>query len=234
MTKVNKAQQVNKFDHEVFGKLEVVIYESKPHFIANQVASVLGYAKPNNAVNTHCKCRILLNTTFQDIEIPPKGLNIIPEKDVYRLVMRSKLPQAEEFQDWVMEEVLPAIRKTGGFVEDVNKMVDNTFKGLDVDIKRVIKSALRKDKNICYVYQVTIDGVLSYVGKGSGNRYLHATSGTSNNYELNKAHFSGKIIRSEILQGGLSDYQARKLEKKLIKNSIQLGMKLLNLQGVKI
>lgn len=46
---------------------------------------------------------------------PPVYINIIPESDVYRLVMRSNLPSAERFQDWVCEEVLPSIRKTGGY-----------------------------------------------------------------------------------------------------------------------
>ena len=45
----------------------------------------------------------------------PRGINIIPESDVYRLVMRSKLPAAEQFQTWVCEDVLPSIRKTGGY-----------------------------------------------------------------------------------------------------------------------
>ena len=50
-------------------------------------------------------------STEQKVEI-----SFIPESDVYRLVMRSKLPEAEKFQDWVCEEILPAIRKTGGYM----------------------------------------------------------------------------------------------------------------------
>lgn len=136
-------ENVKQFDHEVFGKLEVITYEDKPHFIATKVAEVLGYAKPNNAINNHCKCLILLNTPFQGIEIPPKGLNIIPEKDVYRLVMRSKLPQAERFQDWVMDEVLPTIRKTGGFVDNVDQIIETFYKNEAPHIKEVIRSGLK-------------------------------------------------------------------------------------------
>ncbi|MFQ9021147.1 MAG: Bro-N domain-containing protein [Parabacteroides merdae] len=50
-------------------------------------------------------------STEQKVEI-----SFIPESDVYRLIMRSKLPEAEKFQDWVCEEILPAIRKTGGYM----------------------------------------------------------------------------------------------------------------------
>lgn len=136
-------KEVKKFDHEVFGKLEVVIYEDKPHFIAGKVATLLGYSKPNNAINNHCKSMILLNAPIQGIEnFPPKGLNIIPEKDVYRLVMRSNLPQAEEFQDWVMEEVLPTIRKTGGMVSDIDQIMDTFYKNESEDVKAIIRSSL--------------------------------------------------------------------------------------------
>lgn len=114
--------KVNKFDHDVFGKLDVIVYEDKLYFVASKVAKILGYSRPNNAIQTHCKSMILINTPIQGIEIPARGLNIIPEKDVYRLVMRSGLERAEEFQDWVMEEVLPTIRKTGGFVSDVDQI----------------------------------------------------------------------------------------------------------------
>lgn len=51
------------------------MYEDKPHFIASKVATLLGYSKPNNAINTHCKSLILLNAPFQGIEdFPAKGL----------------------------------------------------------------------------------------------------------------------------------------------------------------
>lgn len=65
------------------------------------------------AVNTHCK----KVNDFRDSKMLPSAtpMKIIPESDVYRLVMRSNLPDAERFQTWVVEEVLPSIRKTGGY-----------------------------------------------------------------------------------------------------------------------
>lgn len=85
------------------------------------VAKSLGYDNPANAINTHCKKinKITLSPDLGGREIsskmPPVVMNIIPESDVYRLVMRSNLPNAVAFQDWVCEEVLPAIRKTGEY-----------------------------------------------------------------------------------------------------------------------
>ena len=102
------------FEHEKFGSLRVVRRDQgEPWFVASDVAKALGYEKPNNAVNDHCK-------KVNKFSYPNSGqlqpYNIIPESDVYRLVMRSNLPGAVEFQDWVCEEVIPSIRKTGGYL----------------------------------------------------------------------------------------------------------------------
>jgi anti-repressor protein len=142
------SNKVNKFDHVLFGSLDVVMYEDKPYFIASNVAVILGYSKPNNAINTHCKSMILLNAPIQGIEFNhARGINIIPEKDVYNLIMRSKLPNAEVFQDWVMDEVLPTIRKTGGYVSDVDQIINTFYKNEAPHIKEVIRAGLNFQKN---------------------------------------------------------------------------------------
>lgn len=89
--------------------VRVIEIEHNPWFVAKDVAETLGYAKPENAIARHCKA----GTTT-----PKQGggvITIIPERDVYRLIMRSKLPEAEAFEEWVVGEVLPSIRKTGGY-----------------------------------------------------------------------------------------------------------------------
>ncbi|MBG4448733.1 phage antirepressor [Pseudomonas aeruginosa] len=89
--------------------VRVITIEREPWFVARDVADVLGYAKPENAIARHCRAQ---TTT------PKQGgglISIIPERDVYRLIMRSKLPAAERFEEWVVGEVLPSIRKTGSF-----------------------------------------------------------------------------------------------------------------------
>lgn len=93
-------------------KVRTVWHEGNIWFVAKDVAECLAYTNPLKAVRDHCKG---VNETF----IPSAGgrqlIKIIPESDVYRLVMRSKLPAAEQFQTWVCEDVLPSIRKTGGY-----------------------------------------------------------------------------------------------------------------------
>ncbi|QVV97256.1 transcriptional regulator [Vibrio phage ICP1] len=139
--------EAHKFDHQVFGELQVVVYEDKPHFIANEVSDILGY-KQHKDGRAHCKSLIKLSLPdlrklgLESLATNPQGIIICPEKDVYRMVMRSNLPKAEEFQDWVMEEVLPTIRKTGGFVSDVDQIIDTFYKDEKEDIKAIIRASL--------------------------------------------------------------------------------------------
>lgn len=98
--------------HEVRG----FEYQGEPHFIGNEVAAALGYASPAHAVSQHCKALKLLKMgELPFLKIPPRGMNVIPERDVYRLVMRSNLPTAEAFEEKVVGEILPAIRRTGSY-----------------------------------------------------------------------------------------------------------------------
>lgn len=84
-------------------------------FVAKDVAEALGYQNTRKAIGDHCKGvtkrSALTGGGVQEV-------SAIPEPDVYRLVMRSKLPSAEQFADWVFEEVLPSIRRTGTYTRD--------------------------------------------------------------------------------------------------------------------
>jgi len=95
-----------------FGDIRTAEIDGKPYFMASDIAKALGYARPNEAVYTHCratvKYSIPISGKYQDV-------NFIPEGDIYRLIIRSHLPSAEKFERWVFDEVLPQIRQTGGY-----------------------------------------------------------------------------------------------------------------------
>ena len=103
-------QEIKIFENADFGTVRTVEMNEKVYFIANDVAKCLGYKKPADAITVHCKgsvkYRYLTAGGCQDVKV-------IPEGDVYRLIIRSKLPQAEKFESWVFDEVLPSIRQTG-------------------------------------------------------------------------------------------------------------------------
>ena len=100
--------------------VRAALYEGDVLFVGSDVATALGYARPAEALRDHCKASKKLNHgELLGLEIsnpPPFGALMIPERDVYRLIMRSKLPAAEAFEEWVVGTVLPTIRKTGAYV----------------------------------------------------------------------------------------------------------------------
>lgn len=90
-------------------EVRVVSKDGEPWFVASDIAKALGYENPSRDVQRHCK----KVNKFSPTEMVGTPFNIIPESDVYRLIMRSNMPDAERFQEWVMDEVLPSIRKHG-------------------------------------------------------------------------------------------------------------------------
>jgi len=96
--------------------VRVVEHEGEAWFVAKDVALALGYQKPRNAVSAHCRAaKSLIELGGLESGLLDPQTIVIPERDIYRLVMRSRLPSAERFEEWVVGEVLPTIRKTGSY-----------------------------------------------------------------------------------------------------------------------
>lgn len=104
------------FNNDLFGQVRGLIIDEKPYFVASDVAKVLGYKKPNNAINAHCKHTlkqgILDSTGFE------QPMNVIPMGDVIRLAVKSNLPGAEEFEEWIMDEVIPQLLLSGVYITE--------------------------------------------------------------------------------------------------------------------
>ena len=107
-----KQLQQFTFDHNgLLAQVRVQIDEQgQPWFVAKDVAELLGYANPLKAVRDHCKG---VNESVTPSAGGDQLAKVIKEADVYRLIFRSQLPAAEKFENWVVEEVLPAIRQQG-------------------------------------------------------------------------------------------------------------------------
>ncbi|MCL2569043.1 MAG: phage antirepressor KilAC domain-containing protein [Oscillospiraceae bacterium] len=107
--------QIQIFESQEFGKLEVLTIDGKPYFPAKECAEVLGYTKSRNAIERHCKGAlkrgVLTNGGMQE-------KTYIPEGDLYRLIIRSKLPSAIRFETFVFDEVLPTIRRHGAYIHE--------------------------------------------------------------------------------------------------------------------
>ncbi|MGE8098095.1 BRO-N domain-containing protein [Pseudomonas fluorescens] len=109
---VSRTKPVTPFDFHGFPVRVIDDGTGEPWFIAKDIAEALGYANTSKAINAHCKA---VNTCHTEMGGQVRAVQIIPERDLYRLVMKSKLPAAEQFEEWVVGQVLPSIRKTGIF-----------------------------------------------------------------------------------------------------------------------
>lgn len=109
------------FNNEEFGEVRTITRDNKTYFVGNDVAKALGYSDTAKAIRTHCK-------GVDEMDIPTNGgiqkMKVIAEGDIYRLVVRSQLPQAEKFESWVFDNVLPSIRKNGGYIAGQETLSD--------------------------------------------------------------------------------------------------------------
>lgn len=115
-------QQLQVFNHDQFGDVRIIEEDGRVLFCGKDVAAALGYDNPRKAVRDHCPHgtkRSIGVMTGKKVDGTPAMQNVemtfIPEGDLYRLITHSKLPAAERFEKWVFDEVLPTIRKTGGY-----------------------------------------------------------------------------------------------------------------------
>ena len=112
------------FNNEEFGQVRTIEVDGKIGFVGKDIATALGYAEPTKAVRTHCK-------GVSKMDIPTnsgiQNMSIIFEGDVYRLIIKSKLPSAEKFETWVFDEVLPVLRKTGSYSINNNMSYTQMF-----------------------------------------------------------------------------------------------------------
>ena len=134
-------------EHSDFGEIRSTIdSEGNPLFCATDVALVLGYSNPTKAVRDHCTKD---GGTFRSV-IDKVGrtqeAKFIYEPDLYRLLIKSKLPSAREFERWVFEEVLPSLRKYGMYATD--DLLADRDKLLEITEKlKIEKSALKLQKS---------------------------------------------------------------------------------------
>ena len=105
------------FTSEIFGEIRTCQVNNQIMFVGKDVAQALGYAKPENAIATHVDVDDKTTTLIQGTGSNYKSkVIIINESGLYSLILSSKLPQAKAFKHWVTAEVLPQIRRTGGYI----------------------------------------------------------------------------------------------------------------------
>lgn len=135
------------FENKAFGKVRVIERNNEPWFVGKDVAEALGYSQPAKAIREHVKDT---HKGVSEMDTPGgrQQIIIIDEAGLYSLVLRSKLPAAEAFQEWVVAEVIPSIRKTGSY------SVNQDIKAIEVEA-RLNNSRARVASTFLKVAQMT-------------------------------------------------------------------------------
>ena len=127
---------IKTFVNEEFGTVRTLDNNGKGMFCGSDVAKALGYRVPKDAISAQCKGAVkhrrLTNGGYQEVKF-------IPEGDVYRLIAHSRLPAAERFEEWIFDEVLPTIRRTGGYVGNEDMFVESYLPFADDAVKNLFR-----------------------------------------------------------------------------------------------
>ena len=135
------------FRNADFGEIRTVMIDSEPWFAGKDVTSILGYQNGNRDIGCHVDedDRRLIDgkTQYQiGIELGQRGGWLINESGLYSLILSSKLPTAKKFKRWVTSEVLPAIHKTGGYVNDDEMFINTYLPYADENTRTLFKGTL--------------------------------------------------------------------------------------------
>ncbi|WP_102815624.1 Bro-N domain-containing protein [Clostridioides difficile] len=131
------------FEKMEFGQIRMAEIDNKPYFVGKDIAKSLGYKNTNDAILRHCKGVV----KHEGFKINGIKVALITEGDVYRLIVGSNLPNAEKFESWVFDEVLPTIRQTGQY--QLQQDVITELTGTIGDLKGTIREYKKMCKITC-------------------------------------------------------------------------------------
>lgn len=134
--------EVTIFNSPQFGQIRTLTIDGEPWFVGKDVAKALGYADTFGALKKHVDDDDKQNCQIDSFE-SNRGMLVINESGLYSLIMSSKLPEAKKFKRWVTSEVLPAIRRTGGYIsgnieEIITKTVTATATAVVTEVMKQI------------------------------------------------------------------------------------------------
>lgn len=127
---LNMENEIKIFENEEFGKVRTVVKDGEPWLVGKDVAEILEYKDTAKAIRTHVDAEDK-GVSILDTPGGKQKITIINESGMYSLVLSSKMPKAKEFRRWVTSNVLPTIRRTGGYVANEDMFVENYLPFLD-------------------------------------------------------------------------------------------------------
>lgn len=161
--------EISVFEHPEFGTVPCHMIDGEPWFVGREVALRLAYTNPNEAVRLHVPARHRRSEKIATTgAVPFQSQVLISEAGLYRLILRSNMPKAEEFTDWVTEELLPTVRKA----QEVGIDVVESLKAQIEDLKQEV--LMSEGEAATMRREVTKEGSVGYrLGYFAGRRSSH-------------------------------------------------------------
>lgn len=217
-------KEMEIFKNAELGSVRVVMVNEEPYFVGKDVAEILGYSNPRDALCKHvdnedkdvAKCDTLGGT---------QDFTVINESGLYSLILSSKLPSAKRFKKWVTSEVLPAIHKHGLYATD--KVIDNILNNPDFGIELLTRlkeeraarvEAERKNAILMHVNKTyTVTEIAKELGLRSATQLNRILAEKKIQYQVNGtwvmySRYSDQgyeEIKQEVLDSGRVSYHRR-------------------------
>ncbi len=136
------------FKNDEFGEIRSLTINNEPYFVGKDIADILGYGRADNAIRLHVEEEDKLTHQIS-ASGQARNMTIINESGLYSLIMASKLPNAKKFKKWVTGDVLPSIRKTGGYIAGEEKLTEDelVLKAMTV-LKRKVENLRQKNNQL--------------------------------------------------------------------------------------
>lgn len=129
------------FNNPEFGEIRTVAIDGEPWFVGKDVAERLGYSNTKDALSRHVDRDDKQGSRFTTSG-QARDMTVINESGLYSLVLSSKLPTAKKFKRWITSEVIPTIRKTGGYVQNDEAFINTYLPYADDSTVALFKSTL--------------------------------------------------------------------------------------------
>lgn len=201
------------FTNPAFGELRTIDVDGKILFCGKDVAVALGYKDTTNAIKQHCR-GVAFHHPITDSLGREQQARFITEGDLYRLIVSSQLPAAQSFESWIFDEVLPSIRKTGGYINgsDITRMeliqialnAETERLALEAQNKELTPKAEAYDSFLDTTGKYAVGAVAQMLGMGQNklfrelrNRKIFIATGSRRNTPYQKYLHHFEVIAHE-------------------------------------
>lgn len=161
--------KIQEFFSEQFGTVRTVNLDGVIYFYGIDIAKALGYSNASKAVTTHCKrivTKVLETSNSQNGKTVKGKVSLISKSDIYRLIVKSKLESADQFESWIFDEILPRIESTGAYIEEgrEEEMVQKYFPSFSKEAQTImVNDLIKQNKELKEFYDdlMNTEGLMS-------------------------------------------------------------------------